>query len=181
MNVRLSIILVVVLILVGGYVFLYEVRKVPQPKEEPPWFYDVNMMDIVRISITHEGKTVAFVREGEDWYFDDPQRSPVNLDRWSGIVLLLSGPRSNRLLAETIDDPTKYGLDPPRSIIQVSLEDGREFEIHLGDKTPDGVNQYASMVGNPGLFLITGAWGDVLVRLVTEPPYITPTPTPSSS
>jgi hypothetical protein len=43
--------------------------------------------------------------------------------------------------------------------------------VNLADKTTDGTNHYGQITGFPDLFLITAGWGDVLTRLVTEPPF----------
>ena len=86
--------------------------------------------------------------------------------------MLLSGPRVNRDLAETIENPASYGLDPPLSIIKVIDSSGQSFEFHLGGNTPDDNNQYARLVGHPTLFTVPAIWAQVINRLATDPPYL---------
>ena len=60
------------------------------------------------------------------------------------------------------------------------------FGVQLGDKTPDGLNYYVQwrrhpepgregpITIDPQIWLVDATWGDVLARLVTEPPYPKP-------
>ena len=176
MNFRISFILMVLVAVVGGYVLIFELQR--QSEESPwtgPWFYDVGFEDITSISVTYREQRQAFVRKEQGWIFEDTGE-PVNLERWGGIPLLLSGPRSTRLLAEQIDNPAEYGLDPPQSHITVGIKGGRQISILLGNKTPDGASYYGQVADSAPLFLILGSWGDIINRLVTEPPML-PTPT----
>lgn len=176
MNVRVSLVLVVLLALVGGYVLLYELRKPPSAQEGSPWVYGVDERDLQTIAINYQGQEMAFARGTDGGWLFANTTTPVNMDRWGGITLLLSGPRSSRELASRIDDPAKYGLAEPQTVVTMALVGGRSRQVLLGDLTPDGQNQYARVAESERLFLISSSWGEVMNRLVTEPPYPTPTP-----
>jgi len=178
MNFRVSFILLVLVAVVGGYVLIFELQRQPERPPAAPWFYDISTEDITNISVTFEGQRQAFAITDQGWVFEDTGE-PVDVDRWGGITLLLSGPRTTRVVEEQFDNPAQYGLDPPQSYITVRLKGGRQIDILLGDKTPDGIKHYAQVVGYDPLFLIHSSWGDVLNRLVTEPPVIIPTPEPT--
>jgi len=182
-NFRITFVLAVLAVVVGGYVVLFELQKTSERETQPLWFYNVRDDDVQRISVTHQGETEAFIKgtdEAFEWFFDDGTGTEVDLIRWGGIPLLVTGPRSSRVLEERIDNPLAYGLEPPQTVVGVSLEDGRLISVHLGDVTPDGTGHYAQMVGFPTLFIVNVGWGEVLNRLVTEPP-IPPPPDPPQS
>ena len=173
MNFRITFVLAVLAVVVGGYVVFFELQKTTERATQPLWFYNVHDDDIQRISITHEGETQAFIKgtgEQFQWFFDDGTDTEVDLNRWGGIPLLVTGPRSRRVLEERIDDLIAYGLEPPQTVVAVSLYDGRELSVRIGDSTPDNSGSYAQLAGFPTLFLIDASWGEVLSRLVTEPP-----------
>ncbi|MBF8266849.1 MAG: exported protein of unknown function [Dehalococcoidia bacterium] len=173
MNVRTSVILILVLALVAGYVFFVQIGETTEPKEEPPWFYSIDMDDINRIAVTRLGEEAVFIlREDNRWYFERPEGMPVNMDRWGGVTLLLSGPKVTRLLLE--EQPTDlapYGLDFPPITIEVDLKNGEVLPILLGALTPDGVGVYAQIEGIPRIFTIVTSWGEIMARLISEPPY----------
>ena len=174
MNFRISFILIVLLAVVGGYVLIFELQRGEVREPDPPQFYNLEEQQIQSVIFTHLDETQAFVKRESTWYFDDAAGDAVNMDRWSGIPLLLTGPRSRRLLEEQIDDLTIYGLDPPVTLIQITLMDQRQLNVLLGDLTPDGSANYALLEGTGqgfgALFAIDVSWGDVMNRLVAEPP-----------
>ncbi|MCS7207328.1 MAG: DUF4340 domain-containing protein [Dehalococcoidia bacterium] len=171
MNIRIISLLLVFLVVVAGYFYFAQVQRPPKREPEPPWFYAINMDDMLAITLTQGGQRQRFVQKEGNWWLEEPEPLPVDPSRWAGITLLLSGPQSRRLLAEQVDDPARYGLDKPSLVIQVEASGGRTFEIVLGEKTPDGTAHYAQLKGSPQLFLVDASWGDVLGRLVTDPPY----------
>jgi len=185
MSFRVSFILLVLLAVVAGYVLIFELHRTPQKEPEPPFFYNVTSEEIARVSITYGDQRQVFVKRDDTWLFEDTGQ-PVSMDRWSGITLLLSGPRAARVLKEEFDNPAEYGLDPPETTISLTLQPGqagttpREIQVLLGQQTPDGQSNYAQVVGFPHLLLVTSLWADVLNRLVTEPPVVT-TPTPEAT
>ena len=179
MNYRLSFVLLVILAVVGGYVLLFELQKRPELNQAAPWFYDVSYDEIRVIEIDHDGRAEKFEIVGNTWVFQHTQE-PVDLERWSGIPHLLTGPRVTRQVMEVVEDFTRYGLAPPRTRITVNLDAGQSIVSALGALTPDGSAVYARLDGSPGLFLLPASWADVMRKLVTEPPIVTGTPTAES-
>ena len=118
MNFRTTFILLAALILVAGY-FVFE--DAPAAEEanaigvDAPWFYTASMEDIQHIAVQAGGAEAAFTSEGPGaWFFDEPHRPPVDLARWGGITLLLGGPQTQRVIAESLEDPAAFGLRRPR-------------------------------------------------------------------
>jgi hypothetical protein len=173
MNLRLLLVLITLL----SYVAIGVTWFITNPTEaitekEPPFFYTLAPQDIRTIQImTGDLSTSWSLRPDENrWYFDDRENIPAALFRWGGITQLLGGPRTQRVLAQDIDDLTKYGLDNPSTEFAVTLRDESVVRLVLGNLTPDGGNNYARVVGFPQLVLVDATWGAVLGRLVTEPP-----------
>jgi hypothetical protein len=184
MNLRVTIVLVAVAIVVGAVVYINPFKDTPEFEEDSPWFFQVAEEDIETIEVVFQGDSVRFVKVDVKrylWEFEEPAGIPPNRDRWGGITLLLSGPRTDRDLSDSIEgsvtpqkqiieDPAEYGLDNPTTIVTVGLTQDRFLEFRLGDTTTNGFNHYGQISGFPQLFLIADSWGDVIARLVTEPP-----------
>lgn len=171
MNIRIISLLFAFLVVVAGYFYFAQVQRPSKQEPEPPWFYTLNMEDLLSITLSTGGQSQRFVQKEGNWWLEEPEPLPVDPSRWAGITLLLSGPQSRRLLMEQVDDPARYGLDNPSLTIHVEATGGRTFEILLGGTTPDKTAHYAQLKGSPRLFLVDSSWGDVLGRLVTDPPY----------
>ena len=195
MNVRVTIALVVVAIAVGAVVYFNPFQPDPEPRDDSPWFFQLAEEDIQSIEVIHRVengeddqavKTVSFVKTSPEhylWEFVDPQGIPPDRNRWGGITLLLSGPKTRRDLTPQsiiIEDPAEYGLDDPATVVKVGLTLDRDLEFRLGHETTDGYHHYGQVIGFPQLFIIADSWGDVIARLAAEPPiprwYIEHTP-----
>ena len=129
--------------------------------------YTVVQDDIVNVTVQTETGTVIFERRDDGWYFTDSP-VPVNLDRWGGVVLLLSGPEVERQLAVPVV-LSEFGLDEP-DIVSVGLAGGNRVAVRLGTETPDGRNVYTQLEGKSEVALVNEPWARVLRRLAAEPP-----------
>ena len=177
MNIRLTILLVFVLAIFATLALYFKPWEQTSTPEDQPWLYRIDDDSIVHVEVTHLGQTVVYDKDlgrGKWFIVDGDQRAEVYQDKWAGTPLLLSGPKVNRVLSETIENPVQYGLEPPESIIQVTEETGLVYEFWLGNVTPDGGYNYTSLVGDPKLFTVPEIWAQVVNRLVNEPPYIPP-------
>ena len=174
MNIRLTILLIIVLLLFGGTFAGVILTRDPEPRQEQAWLWRVDDNSLVNILVTFEGETIEYRKKegGVRWFIVEEDRErQVYQDKWSGTPLLLSGPRVNRTLADGMENPAQYGLDPPITVVRLTERTGRQYEAHLGLETPDGQNQYARLVGSPKLFSVPQIWARVVNRLVFQPPY----------
>lgn len=173
MNIRTSILLLAILALISGYVFFVDVSIQTSTEEEPPWLYNVDMEDMNRFTITVDDKEAIFSSIGNGlWHMGEPVGGiPVAGERWAGIELILSGPKTRRLLDSEPDDLVPYGLDSPAARVEIELKDGRVIPLVLGSETPDQGNQYAQIDGYQQVFTVYSGWGEVLARLIEDPPY----------
>jgi hypothetical protein len=173
MNPRLTVLLVAVLLIFGGAFLAVRLTGSTEVAKFTPWLYRVDDGSIVHIEVTYGGQTVSYAKEPGtgDWYIEKEPPVPVFLKKWGGTTLLLSGPQVSRVLAEQIENPASYGLEPPLSRVRITDVGGTILEFHLGKATPDTKNQYARLAGHPALFVVPTEWADVVNRLATEPPY----------
>ena len=183
MRIRNILILFAILLALGGYFYFSKTPELP-PKVEPRvflWNIEMGEMQHIKIRLPREDKSVAFVKISQEskfpWYFDDPQRSEVDVARWGGgIELLLTGPGAERVIARnaTEEKLAEFGLTQPQMEITLTLEDGDILNIIIGDRTPDGINYYVQAPGTNDVALVDYTWYEVLERQVKEPPYVPP-------
>jgi hypothetical protein len=180
LRIRNILILMIILLVIGGGYYFYDVPKAPETPEAQVFVWQIEMEDIqhITISLPREGKSQSFIKISEEdkfpWYFDDPERSPVDTDRWGGgIPLLLSGPGAGRVIAEdaSLEKLTEFGLSQPKMEITLTLENGRIMNIKVGDATPNGAYYYVQAPSTNDVALVDYTWYDVLEKIVLEPPY----------
>ena len=182
MRLKSILILLVILLALGGYFYFFNTSEPPPEKEEPRVFvWKIDMLEIqhIEIRLPRENMSESFIKisHGDEfpWYFDDPQRSEVDVARW-GIEFLLTGPGAERVIAKdaTEEKLAEFGLAQPQMEITLTLEDGNILNITVGDRTPDGINYYVQAPGTNDVALVDYTWYEVLERLVKEPPYAPP-------
>ncbi len=184
MRFRNILILLAILIGLGGYFYFSDTSEPPPEKEEPRvfvWLIEMDEIQHIEIRLPREDKSEAFVKISQEdkfpWYFDDPQRSAVDVARWGGgIPLLLSGPGIERAIDRNATEGklAEFGLTQPQMEIILTPEDGDILNIKVGDRAPDGNTFYVQVLGSNAVSLVDYTWYEVLERLVKEPPYASP-------
>jgi hypothetical protein len=171
LNLKVLAVLIAGAAAVIALVLINPFESTPEVKEDAPWFYQVAESDIEAIEVRFRSETVTFLRDDDrKWQFEGLTGVAPQRKRWGGMVLILTGPKSRRLLQDRVDNPSQFGLTRPETEVTVRLSGGRDIRVSLGDKTTDGKHHYGQVEGFDQLFLITSSWGEVLRRLVVDPP-----------
>ena len=176
MNLRISILLVVILLLFGGAFLVLRLTGTEERAPRPPWLYYIDESTLAHVEVIHAGQAVNYDRAPGSltWVIQGDTDYPVFMQKWGGTPLLLSGPRVDRVLAEEIEDlgpASSFGLDPPETVVRVTDNAGNTYEFHMGTTTPDGENQYTRLIGDPALFTVTSVWAEVITQRATDPPW----------
>ncbi len=184
MNPRLTIVLVAVAVLLGGYLVLGPGLGAPTDPDSPQsheWFYIVDDSKINRLDAAYFGTEAVFVRDAERvWHLTDVNGPPVS-EEFAGTPFLAGGARSPRLIIENpdADDLTLYGLNSPQITLRFYLEDGASYTVYVGGLTPDRISNYARIDGRDGIWLLDRTWGEHMARLITETDVFVSTATPT--
>ena len=140
---------------------------------EPPYLrlYQLDERPILFIEVSSRGQSTIYRNDIESgqWYIQGEPEIPVFQEEWAETPLLLSGPRVDQNLADAIDNPAEFGLDPPQARVRIIQATGQPTEFHLGDETPDGNHWYARVVGEPELYGMPKPRAERIVALATDP------------
>jgi len=173
MSLKNTAILTVILLVLCGYLY-FHLNKPKEAFEEPPdvWSFQEEKIKHIRITLPNENKEIAFAVKKEDqWFIEALEKKPVDLKRWGGIVILLSGPQSRRVITNKVKTLKSYGLDAPSMIITLKIQgQNRPVNVIVGDHTPDEKAVYIILKEQQTVYLVDHSWFDVMVRLVREPP-----------
>ncbi len=163
-----------VLVVLGGVILAIRFTGSDETINNRPWLYRIDENAIVHISVSYRGDTVSYQRKAGSprWCVLGEADIPVFHRKWAEIPLLLSGPKVTGALADTISNPSAFGLAPPVTRVTVADGSGNTIEFHLGDATPDTHQQYVRLVGDTTLFTVPASLAEVVNSLVTTPPYL---------
>jgi hypothetical protein len=170
-----TLIFAVILILLAGYIVYLQVTKPEEKYEAPPevWSVKEEAIEHITVRLPREDKQISFFldKKEDKWRFDDEKKHPVDLKRWGGIVLLVSGPQSKKILAQKVEDLVEFGLADPRMIITLGVQGLKDpLDIVFGNRTPHKDNFYVKLRHSDPVYLINDTFCEVLMRLATEPP-----------
>jgi len=183
MKVRNTIILIILLALLGGYVYFFEVRgntgEEATPTPSTVQVLDLNEDDVVGLTVQGpEGTTRLSRPVGGQWQMEEPSQEPADDTRVGLVVSSLAHLSASRSLTETTDlEP--FGLASPLWTVEVEVAGGTTERIQIGDKNPAGGQYYVKKEGDSAIYLVYASTIEGLQRLVKEPPY-QPTPTPTA-
>ena len=172
MNYRISFILIVIALIISIYVGFFELRKPPKTDEgtlEETWFYDIGYDELSVLDIKYQDHNESFTKINGQWTFTE-SGDQVDLNRWSGIPLLFTGPRSSRLITNNLTNPQEYGIDTPTAEYTITLSTGNELTILVGTETPDLSSSYVNLKGKGSLFLVPASWTVAINDMALNPP-----------
>ena len=161
-------VLAAILIALGAFYYVYEIRLGPEREKvesRKGRVFTLEPADVTEVEIKRADSTVKLKREGDGWQI----QAPVNARGDRGAVdETVTSVVTARMDREIEADPKAlgdYGLDKPASEITLRLKDGKQAGLILGAKSPTGVWVYAREAGKPAVFVV----GDSVLRDSTRP------------
>lgn len=132
---QLLILLLVLVLLIGGFFGIKQYNRVQSEKPEEITditVIDVALEDIVRFSYDYEEVVYTFVKEEDTWYYEEDKSIPINQ---SSIKAMLNrvAPLTAKQKLTDVTDMIQYGLDEPSRWIEYATAK-ESYRIELGDK-----------------------------------------------
>lgn len=142
--------LLVVAVLWGASEWFFP-RKTEDVKG-PPLFPNLIVAKIQEIQ-WQRGKEVVHLKKDSNWSIIRPISVAADSSVVEGLLKTLSHLRPDRRFSETGNDLKAFGLDSPRTKLGF-LQEGKWFEIQIGNQTPMGNATYVKGSHSPDLFLV---------------------------
>jgi len=149
-------ILVALLLALGIFYYVYEVREGPAREKAAEvkgrLWKDLQAKDIDDVVLKREADTLHLKKSGDRWALVTPVESRADA---GPIDLLTSSLASARVEREIDPRPSKlgdYGLETPAAEVTFTAK-GQTHGLRLGAKNPTGTWVYAQEAGKPAVFL----------------------------
>lgn len=139
MNFKTTILLIVILAGIGGYLYFTRTPETTESSktQETKKLIDVKPEDVQKVSIVPgSGKTVVFERSGTDWKLTEPMQAPAETFEVDDLVRDLVGIQSNGQV--DADKKASLGLDHPSYTVEITSKAGKTFKYAVGDKPQIG-------------------------------------------
>ena len=118
-------------------------------------------VDRLEVEAKEDEKAMVFERHDGRWLFGQQMLSGPQLAQLANDLGQLS---HEKVIVETPkpEDLSEFGLDKPNYRLKLHVEDGTEYDLVLGSRTPDGQNFYAQVGGSGPIYMVAGAFGQTL-------------------
>jgi hypothetical protein len=149
---------VIVLVLLGGYIYLYEWDTPAggvEQKEKAFAGMQSDAIEEVQIKAAG-GETSRATKTEGGWRLVEPTKAEADPSELSAVTSNLSSLEVQRVVDENPTDLARYGLNPPRVDVGFRVKGGKNFRhVMLGEKTPTGSDLYAKLQDGKRVFLVS--------------------------
>lgn len=161
--------LALILLAVGGFYYVYEIRLAPEREKserEKGRLWSVEAKDVEEAILKRRGDAVSVKRSGDGWVLLSPVESRGDKAAVEGLVSTLTTAKVEREIDANPANLADFGLEPPAIEITLRMK-GKDAPLHLllGGKSPTGVWVYAKTKEKPPVFLLS----DLLLRDAAKP------------
>ncbi len=156
-----TLILFVVCLLFGCYVYFYEIkggeqRTKAKEAENQVWKLEANTVQ--QIDLSSPSLLISAVRQNDkDWILTAPQKYDADSDELNRLAGSASNIRRENVVDPNATDLVKFGLSPARASLKVKTKDGKQYAIDFGINNPTGSSAYAVIPGKKEVFLVSTA------------------------
>jgi Domain of unknown function (DUF4340) len=161
-------VLALILALLGGFYYVFEVRLGPGREEAAARkgrVFTADSKDVTELAIKRPGDTLRVKRDGDGWQLVEPVRARGNRPTVDETLANVLTAKIDREIDANPKSPVDFGLDKPSAELSLTLKDGKTLGLQLGSKNPTGVWVYARERDKPAVFVL----GESVLRDATRP------------
>lgn len=182
MNLPKSTLILLLLALgLGGFVYFYEIRGATQRQEASSQarqifaFTEAQVKDLTVKTPTGTLKFERVDKSGQsNWQMKVPSNTPASDASVAYLLDLLAKGKSDRSLSASPSQLSEYGLDRPQATINVTLQNDRTHQLILGKPNFDRSFLYAQAdppaqnTGNVDVLLVSPDFSNAVNRQLSE-------------
>ncbi len=186
MDRRITLVLVIILVVLGGYSWFNFMRECAQPTTPmtpmptPLAFLSVpqDKVTTVQVRDVKNNKVTQITRSGDKWNMEQPVQGEAYQPNVDDFLFELANVTAERKI-DNPSDLASFGLNPPAYEVKVTQQDGQTLAVELGTQNPDKTFFYAQKNGDASVYLVSLPVGEAIQNFVNMPPF-TPTPSPTA-
>jgi hypothetical protein len=157
MRLRTTIILLVVLLGLGGYVYWVELPKAQQEAKKKTLF-EFKADDVSEVSLVYQDRQIVLKKQGQDWRMTQPMDVAADSVSANNLVNAISECEVKKEITEASADLATYGLDKPLVVATVKLKDKELPAVSVGKNTPVGFSTYVQRADDKKILLASSAF-----------------------
>lgn len=160
--------LAVILIALGAFYYVYEIRLGPERDKaqgNKGRVFTFEPADVNEVTLRRREETVRLTREGGGWQVLEPVKSRGDRGPIEETLTSIVTAKMDREIAGKPGALDEFGLENPALDVSLLLKSGKSASLLLGTKSPTGVWVYAREREKPAVFVVS----DGVLRDATRP------------
>ena len=156
---RSTLVLLVVAIGLGAYIYFVEQHRDPASTPEPnEQLFTFDADDVTELEVQADDGSATELRQSDGvWRVVAPIETGADDVSATSLAATLSTLEINRVVEEGPVDLEPFGLDAPEIEISFAVDGGEGHQrLLIGDETPTGADRYAKLGAADRVFLIPG-------------------------
>jgi hypothetical protein len=142
--------LAVILLLLGAFYYVYEIRLGPEREKaegRKGQMFSAEAGNVSDVEIKRGPEVLKFRREGDGWRMLAPIETRGDRAAIDELITSVLTAKIDREIAAAPASLAEFGLDAPKAEVTLTLKDGRRLGVQLGSKNPTGVWVYGREEG----------------------------------
>jgi len=156
MNFKTTIIVGVLAIALGAFVYFYEIKggeERQQAEQQAKKIFLFEDDQVKGLTLANSGKEIVLTKaEDGEWTITSPIATEADESTVDGLVRNLKNAETDRIVADSTADLGAFGLDEPEVKVSLLLGEERTESLCIGDKSPTGSYVFANMAGSHEVF-----------------------------
>ncbi|MFQ5664978.1 MAG: DUF4340 domain-containing protein [Candidatus Binatia bacterium] len=167
MRFRTTIVLIVLLLGLGAYVYWGEIPQAQQEAKKKT-LVDFKPDDATGVSLAYADRTIVLRKTGDTWHITKPRDLPADATAAKNLVNAIAQCEVKKEIKEPVADLQQYGLDRPLVTVTVKLKDRELPAFAVGKNTPVGFSTYVQRKGDKRILLTSSAFRSGMDKQVKD-------------
>jgi hypothetical protein len=165
MQFRNTLIVLVLLVIVGGYILLFQFAK---PEDATKKLFNVKADDITSVTLKYPGQEIEVRRTDGVWKMVKPLQTDADKSAIGTLTREIADADIKRVVDEHPANLAPFGLDKPAVTLVVGTKDKTFPGVEVGKNAPIGYSVYVKTTDKPGVMLTSGGFGPGTKRTVSD-------------
>ncbi|TKJ29805.1 hypothetical protein CEE39_08820, partial [bacterium (candidate division B38) B3_B38] len=156
MKLKTTLILAIILALIIGYYYLFEVKRakrVEEREEEARKLFHYSPEQVTQLRLKEGDEVILCKKVGDEWKLEEPVQAKGDKEEIELLINNILDIEQERLIASEPSNLKQFGLSPPTA--EVSFQaDGKWETLQVGDETPTGISIYAKKGDSNDVLLV---------------------------
>jgi hypothetical protein len=167
MRFRSTLILAIVFLGLGAYLYFVEFEKAAEEQKKETLF-SFQVDDARAVALEYPDRRIELEQKDGVWWLTEPIHTPADETTVKNLLRAIADAEVKKKLGNVGEDLSPYGLEKPMATIRVTLKDRELPVIKVGKTSPIGFSTYVQRADRPEVYLTGSAFHSGMDKKVKD-------------